>query len=381
MNKLIRFRQLQQLISAIFFEIVREPGVLFWGIVFPILLSLGLGLAFTKKSDTIRKIAVIEATVSPNASISETSSHIEDFLKRSAVIIPPKGNDPGYYKLVIEDKELGNSVFLFQKTDWKTAIMLLKRGNISLVVDEENYKPIYHFDPLNADAQLTYLRLSGLIGGNTIIKESTGNIKPLTVSGTRYIDFLIPGLIAMGIMMSCLWGVSYGIIEKRSKKLLRRLVATPMKKSHFLIALMTVRAGMNFVEGFLLFLFAHLAFNFQLQGSILAILTIFIAGNTAFAGISVLISSRTSNTEVGNGLINAVNMPMLVLSGVFFSYHNFPEWAIPTIQKMPLTIMADDMRSVFIEGAGFSDISMHALILFLTGVFFFTIGLKIFKWH
>ena len=138
---------------------------------------------------------------------------------------------------------------------------------------------------------------------------------------------------------------------------------------------------MNLTEGFLLFRFAHLVFNFQLQGSLPAVLVIFIAGNSAFAGISVFISSRTSNTEVGNGLINAVNMPMLVLSGIFFSYHNFPSWAIPYIQKLPLTIMADDMRSVFNEGAGLSDIAIHASILCLIGLVFFSIGLKIFKWH
>ena len=381
MNNPFRFKQLYQLTSAIFLEIVREPGVLFWGIVFPILLSLGLGLAFTKKPEIIRKIAIVENGKGSVSITLDTSTFINNYLKKNAVIIAPKGDQPLSYKISIPDKELGNTVFLFQKTSLDNAIMLLKRGNISLILDSENDKLLYHFDPMNSDAQLTYLKLIGLFNGKVRTGDSESNIKPLTVSGTRYIDFLIPGLIAMGIMMSCLWGVSYGIIEKRSKKLLRRMVATPMKKSHFLIALMTVRAGMNLIEGFLLFLFAHLVFNFQLQGSLPAVLVIFIAGNSAFAGISVFISSRTSNTEVGNGLINAVNMPMLVLSGIFFSYHNFPSWAIPYIQKLPLTIMADDMRSVFNEGAGLSDIAFHALVLTLIGLVFFSLGLKIFKWH
>jgi ABC-2 type transport system permease protein len=375
---MIQFKQLRQLISAIFFETVREPGVLFWGILFPILMSLGLGLAFSKKSDITRKVAIIEN----HKSITDTSSTINYFLKKNATVVEPKGDNPLYYKVTIPNEKLGNTIFLFQRTDWKSAMVLLKRGNISLVIDENNTKPEYHFDPTNTDAQLIYSKLTDLFSGKTNIKvENTDNIKPLTVSGTRYIDFLIPGLIAMGIMMSCLWGVSYGIIEKRSKKLLRRMVATPMKKSHFLIALITVRAGMNLLEGGLLFLVAYLVFGFQLQGSLAALLLIFVSGNIAFAGISVFISSRTSNTEIGNGLINAVNMPMMVLSGIFFSYHNFPDWAIPYIQKLPLTIMADDMRSVFIEGAGFTDISVHAIILAAIGVIFFSIGLKIFKWH
>jgi ABC-2 type transport system permease protein len=382
MNKIIQFKQLRQLISAIFFETVREPGVLFWGIAFPILMSLGLGLAFSKKSDITRKVAVIENHNSSSTSATDTCFTVEKFLKKNGEALAADGDKPMYYKIIIPDEKLGNTIFLFQETDWNNATILLKRGNVSIVIDEKNNQPLYHFDPSNTDAQLIYLRLKELFSGKISIGvANTEDIEPLTVSGTRYIDFLIPGLIAMGIMMSCLWGVSYGIIEKRSKKLLRRMVATPMKKSHFLIALITVRTVMNFVEGILLFFVAYLVFNFQLQGSIIALLTIFIAGNIAFAGISVFISSRTSNTEIGNGLINAVNMPMLVLSGIFFSYHNFPDWAIPYIQKLPLTIMADDMRSVFIEGAGFSDISLHALILALTGIIFFSVGLKIFKWH
>ncbi len=112
-----------------------------------------------------------------------------------------------------------------------------------------------------------------------------------TLPGTRYVDFLVLGLIAMGIMMSCMWGVSYGIIGKRGKKLLRRMIATPMLKSHFLISIMAVRIGMNFVEGILLFIFAHLVFNITIQGSLLATLILFIAGNIMFAGIAVLVSS------------------------------------------------------------------------------------------
>lgn len=381
MNKFVRFQQLWQLISALFLEIVREPGVLFWGILFPILLSLGLGLAFTKKMDVTRKIAIVEIPQKNSLALADTSFNFESYLEKQAVLIPPGKKEPACYKVTLPDQELGNVIFLFQKTSWKDAIVLLKRGAINLILTYDQNKAEYHFDPLNSDAQLTYLRLSGLLSGTTQHGERAGKVKSLTVNGTRYIDFLIPGLIAMGIMMSSLWGISYGIIEKRSKKLLRRMVATPMKKSHFLLALITVRTGMNFLESFLLFLFAHLVFHFQLQGSIPAILAVFIAGNTAFAGISVLISSRTANTEIGNGLINLVNMPMLVLSGIFFSYHNFPEWAIPFIQKLPLTVMADDMRSVFIEGAGLRDIGMNALFLTLSGIVFFGVGLRIFKWH
>ena len=185
----------------------------------------------------------------------------------------------------------------------------------------------------------------------------------------------------MGVMMSIMWGISYEIIDNRAKKLLRRMVATPMKKSHYLIALITVRIGMNFVESGFLFFFTWLAFGIKVQGSVPALLTIFMAGNISFAGIAIFMSSHTAKTEIGNGLINLVSMPMMVLSGIFFSYHNFPDWSQSIIQKFPLTMVADGVRSVFIEGAGFAEITIPSLILAGIGIIFFIAGLKIFRWH
>lgn len=178
-----------------------------------------------------------------------------------------------------------------------------------------------------------------------------------------------------------MWGLSYGMIEKRSKKLLRRMVATPMKKSYFLISIMTVRMVMNFLEAVLLILFAWLVFDITIQGSIVALLAIFISGNIGFAGLAFLISSRTAKTEVGNGLINVIVMPMMIFSGIFFSYHNFPDRIIPFLQKLPLTLVADGMRSIFIEGAGFGEVAVSVAILLIGGTVSFALGLKMFRWH
>lgn len=381
MSRLVRQRQLCALTTAYFKEITRERGVLFWGIVFPILMSLGLGVAFTKNADVVRKVAVIERKPTNNAR-SDSSSSIEAFLRNNATKIEPAGAEPVHYRITIPDKKLGNTTFIFENTSWQNAMVLLKRGNLAVAIDENNGRIEYHFDPRNPDAQLTYLKLSRLFGGKEApAATSDENIEPLTVAGTRYIDFLVPGLIAMGIMMSCLWGMSYGIVEKRTKKLLRRMVATPMKKSHFLVALMTVRVGMNVVESALLFIFAWLAFHITIQGDVSALFVIFLAGNVAFAGIAIFVSAHTANTEIANGLINMVVLPMMVLSGIFFSYHNFPDWSIPFIQKLPLTLLADGMRSIFIEGAGYADIYLPSLILAGIGVLFFSAGLRIFKWY
>ena len=377
MNRLF---QLWQLTMALYREILREPGVLFWGIIFPILMSLGLGVAFTKKSDVIRKVAIISPAINPPK--TDSSSVLLTFLENNAEEATSEEKESYDWKLVMKDEKLGNSIFLFYKMEWQEAMMELKRGTVNIILLEINGVTEYHFDPMNPDAQLSYLKLNSMMGpGKIAASESNPNIKPLTVTGTRYIDFLVPGLISMGVMMSCMWGISYGIIEKRSKKLLRRLVATPMKKSHFLIALITVRISMNFIESAVLFLFALFAFDMVIQGDLSSLILLFLAGNIAFSGIAVFVSSHTSNTEVGNGLINVVVMPMMVLSGIFFSYHNFPDWSIPVIQKFPLTTMTDGIRSIFNEGAGFAETAIPILILTATGVVFFLTGLKIFKWH
>jgi ABC-2 type transport system permease protein len=380
MNRWLRLKQLWQLITALFREIIREPGVLFWGILFPILMSLGLGLAFTKKADVIRKVAVINDTELRSA--GNSVALVEGFLLKSCERNTAAGKETWQWKYIIKDEKLGNSIFLFYEMNWKEAMQLLKRGTINVILRDHNGSVEYHFDPMNPDAQLTYLKLTGIIGnGEALPVGSDSEIKPLTVTGTRYIDFLVPGLITMGVMMSCMWGISYGIIEKRSKKLLRRLVATPMKKSHFLIALITVRIAMNFIESSVLFLFALIAFKMTIQGDISALILMFLAGNIAFAGLAVLVSSHTSNTEVGNGLINFVVFPMMVLSGIFFSYQNFPEWSLPVIRNLPLTMLTDGIRSIFNEGAGYHEVALPILILITIGVLFFSAGLKIFKWH
>lgn len=370
MNNPMKNSQLVQLILAQMRETFREPAVLFWGIVFPILMSLGLGVAFTSKKDVYHRMALV-GPVSP-----VLDSLIREHGTNGIV------NGKRTTEVKMSSPKMGNTVFTFDTMSWDEAMVQLKRGQLNVIITDSAGEIRYHFDPLNPEAQLSYLKISGLAGNHDLLNPETQQaIEPLTLKGTRYIDFLIPGLMAFGVISSCMWGISYSIIERRSKKLIRRMVATPMKKSNFLLAMVTVRVGMNFVESGLLVLFAWIVFGITIQGSIPALVALFIAGNFAFAGIAIFISSHTSKTEIGNGLINAVTMPMMVLSGVFFSYHNFPAWSIGFIKLLPLTLLTDGIRSIFNEGAGWMQVSVPTIVLAGTGIVFFIAGLKIFKWH
>ena len=397
--------QLGHLVLAHVKEVTRQPAVLFWGIIFPMLISLGLGLAFTRQAEVERHVAVISDNAATAADVPR--SDVDALLSSRAVRIADTKAGMPRYQLTIEDDAMGRTRFVLIETGWSHAMKLLKQGRISLILKEsgsggdqaqaqnqaQNQAQAqgpgpgltYHFDPLNPEAQLSYLKFSKLMSGKTRSGSSEAlisrGVQPIRVEGARYIDFLIPGLISMGVMMSCMWGISYGMIEKRSKKMLRRMVATPMRKSHFLMALMVVRVAMNFIEAGILFLFAALVFDISIQGSLPALFVIFVSGNIAFGGIAILTSSHTANTEVGNGLINAVVLPMSVLSGIFFSYHNFPDWSLPVIEKLPLTLLADGIRRIFIQGAGFAETAVPSMILLAIGVGFFSLGLRVFRWH
>jgi ABC-type multidrug transport system permease subunit len=361
--------QLYQLTLTQFLETIREPEVLFWGMLFPVLISIGLGLAFVQTSESKFHVMMVEKNPTELDSLLHIYAHPDQ--SRGKEILTWK----------VSDEILGNTEFQFESSDWKSSIVALKRGEADVIVSDSLGRVMYHFDPHNSQSQLIYMKLSALIQNPVSNNDTNTNIQPLTLKGVRYIDFLIPGLIAMGIMSSILWGVSYTMIERRSQKLLRRMVATPMKKSNFLFALMFVRIVMNMVEALVLFFFAWLLFGIQIQGNIGALLVLFFAGNIAFTGIAVLVSCRTSKTEVGTGWINAVQMPMMILSGIFFSYHNFPEWSIGIIKLLPLTALADGIRSIFNEGAGWMEIITPSIALSVFGVVCFVVGQKLFKWY
>ncbi len=362
-------KELRQLILIHFKELIREPGVLFWGIAFPIVMAWGLGIAFSGDRETRKQIAV---TGDPGHSrlYEWLSQHMEADTADDA------------YHFTIEDPVFGRNIFSFVQVDPADAITGVKRGKYQLFLESAGDSLIFHMDPANPEARLLQMQLSALIEGREgAFRFSSGEIEALDMKGTRYIDFLIPGLLAMGIMMACMWGMSWTLIERRKGLMLRRMVVTPMHRYNLLLGLMTARLSMNLAEALILLLFAFLYFGMVLQGSVLALVLVFFAGNLAFTGIAILVSSRTSNTEIGNGLINFVTMPMMVLSGIFFSYHNFPDWAIPVIQKLPLTMLADSIRSIFNEGAGLGQVMPEVLILSAIGLLSFVGGIRIFRWY
>lgn len=338
-----------ELLKVHFRAFIREPGIIFWAIFFPVIMAWVLGMAFTESSVTKNTVFVV--------------GKIEQ-----DTITERKFQVPG----------ISSEVWIeFKASTAPEAILAMKRGEIQVYLEQKSGTYIYHYDPVNQEALKSHLLLEKLLGEHKQFAE----IKAVTTPGSRYIDFLIPGLIALGIMNSCIWGIGYNLIEFRMKKLLRRMLATPMRRSDFLISHLIFRMFVCLVEAIILISFAMLTFQSQLQGSWLAFAVLFFSGVICFSGIAILVASKAQSSQVGHGLINAVILPMTILSGIFFSYHNFPAVIQHIIRYLPLTILADNMRAVFNEGAGLSIALLPAILLNCIGVVCFFVGMKIFKWY
>lgn len=347
-----------KLIIINFKNFFREPGALFWSFAFPIAMAWVLGMAF---SSTPEKKYTIYIDGDSTLKKLYPEEHGASFIKEI-------GQGTG---------TVAKATFI--KAEQKEIEIALKKGACILFIDLKKNNPVFHYDPSNSEAVTLYLMLQrDLLLKGSIAAYQTAKI---TTKGIRYIDFLIPGLLAMGIMNSCVWGISWFLIELRIKKLLRRMVASPMKKSTFIFSHFITRLLLTLFESCILVLFAWLFFDLEISGDSIALIPLYFSGILAFGGIGLVLASRTQSTHVGNGLINAVVLPMTIVSGIFFSYQGFPEWMIPLIKILPLTILTDSVRAVFNEGAGLSEVLLPCTILTVMGLTFYYLGLKLFKWY
>jgi ABC-type multidrug transport system permease subunit len=320
----------------------RKPAILFWAIGFPIAMSWILGVAF-------------------------------DHLGKTDIVLGIVGSVPHTGPL----STLKNIKWVPTPSDG--VYSALREGYFTVYLTPSGNSFVYHFDPKNSAAQATYLAIEKQLfdrqGGSGIQTEFINR------KGARYIDFLLPGIAAMSIMNSCLWGIGWGTIEMRMKKMLRRIMATPIPKAAFPMSMFLSRFLVSLVELLILYGFARFYFGTAIQGSWLAILGIITAGNLAFGGIALIVGSQTQTTSIGNGLINAVTLPMMILSGIFFSYRNFPDWAVHVIKYLPLTLVSDSLRLIFNEPVTIGAVMIPILVLSGIGVVATAIGLRIFKWH
>jgi len=324
----------------------REPAVVFWTLGFPIVLTVAFGVAFrSRPPDPIA--AAVEVGAGADA-------------LRAALASAPDV-----------------TVSILSPAEARAA---LRVGRVAIVVRHGNPRT-YAFDPTRPESRLARAVI------DDVLQRADGRRDPAAVAevritepGARYVDFLVPGLIGFNLMVASMWVVAFGIVENRQKNQLKRLMATPMKRSQFLLSFVAMRMLLIALELAVLLALARLVFEVPLRGSLWLLVAISVLGALAFSGIGLLLAARARTTQTVSGLINAVTIPMWLLGGVFFSRSQFPDAVQPVITALPLTAVNDALRAVMNEGAGPSAVAPQAILLAAFAVLSFGAALKLFRW-
>ncbi len=328
-------------------EFVRETEAIFWVFGFPLLLTLGLGYAFRDKPPDRIPIGVVSG---PHAAAQMRA------LASSPALLPR----------VYSERQ--------GRED-------LRRGKITLLVSGES-QPVYRFDPTRPEARTARVEADDALQAAAGRRNAFAARDELVhEQGSRYIDFLVPGLLGMNLMGTGMWGMGFTIANARMKKLLKRLIATPMRKSDYLIAQFLSRLVFLVIEIVVVVGFAWIVFGVRVNGSLLLFSLICLLGGMAFAAIGLLVASRARTLEAVSGLMNLVMMPMWICSGVFFSYERFPDAVKPLIRALPLTALNDALRAVMNDAAVAGQILPELGNLAVWTVLAYVAGLRMFRWQ
>jgi ABC-2 type transport system permease protein len=324
----------------------REPSAIFWTFGFPLALSLALGIAFRNRPPEPVRVGVVSPAGAAGAGVVQALA-----------------SSPELKVASFAEERDGREALRTSKID----VLVLPRSPVE-----------YVFDPTRPEGRLARAL------ADAALRPASGPAtidRPVVTPGSRYIDFLIPGLIGMNVMSSGMWGIGYVVVEMRTRKLLKRLIATPMSRAQFLWSFVLMRSAFLFIELPLLLLFGWIAFKVGVAGSLPLLVGMSLLGALAFSGIGLLVASRAQNTQTVSGLINLVMLPMFIGSGVFFSTARFPDWIQKPLRVLPLTALNDSLRSVMIEGAGPRAVASQAALLAGIGVVSFALALKLFRWR
>jgi ABC-2 type transport system permease protein len=331
-------------------EFLREPEAVFWTFAFPVLLAIGLGIAFRNKPAEIVHVGIVE--------------------------------DPGAGPVMAAlSASKALAVELVPSID--SGLASMRNGKIALVVQVRGARKVdYRYDDTRPDARTARLLVDDAIQRGAGRKDPTATSDSLVrEAGSRYIDFVIPGLLGMNIMGGSIWGVGFAIVDARRKKLLKRLVATPMSRFEYMMAFVFSRLGLLVAEVALVLGFAVMILGVPMRGSFAQLAVLVLLSAFAFGALGLLIASRAQTIEGASGLMNASMVPMWVLSGVFFSSENFPKAFQPFIKALPLTATIDSLRATMLRGDGWAAVTPEIAVLVVWTIVCGWLALRLFRWR
>ncbi|MCA9649033.1 MAG: ABC transporter permease [Myxococcales bacterium] len=345
-----RYSPLWELTMARVREVIREPGIVFWIFGFPVLMAIGLGIAFRERPPEPPTVAVVEGS-------------------------------PWLAEALDEPERLQVQVL-----DRATARERLRTGRVDLVIEARGPEPEagvgYRYDEMRDEGRLARYLADAVLQGSLSREDPAPTREELvTEKGSRYIDFLMPGLIGLNLMGSSMWGIGYSIVLARKRRQLRRFAATPMRRSHFMAAYLLSRLVFLVLELAGLVGLGFLAFGVTIHGSVISLVVVALLGAASFGAIGLLVAARVRSVEAANGWMNFIMMPMWILSGTFFAYTRFPELVHPLLRALPLTALIDGLRAIVNDGTGLAGLGVELGVMIAWGVVAFVLALRWFRWQ
>jgi ABC-type polysaccharide/polyol phosphate export permease len=348
-----RLYSLGQLVLSRVREFTREPEAVFWAVFFPILLTAALGIAFGGGSRDVVPVVTssaeiaraLEAEPSLSVQLMDDAAALKTLLNGQAALFAQLAPGAG----------------------------LSEAGGHGIV---------YRYDDTNPDGRSARLLV------DRAVQRAAGRVDPTPARdelvrepGSRYVDFVVPGLVGLGIMSNALWGIGFSIVDSRRRKLMKRLVATPMSRTYYLLSYLAWRMMILGIEVGVPIGFGVLAFGVPVRGSVLDLILICVVSSLAFSAIGLLLAALPRTIEAVSGLVNLVQVPMWIVSGVFFSSERFPGAVQPLIRALPLTAVNDALRAHMLQGAGL--VQLAPQLATLTGwlVVCFVLALRLFRWR
>ncbi|MBV9773617.1 MAG: ABC transporter permease [Gemmatimonadetes bacterium] len=338
---------LRELILMRIRAFLREPEALFWTFGFPIIMAIGLGLAFREKPAETSPVAVERGSV---------AERYLPALRRSPEI----------------------EVRIMDPADAATA---LRKGDVAVVLGGRDTLA-FRYDPGRAESRVARLL------ADRAVQAGAGGTRPVAVReraerqpGSRYIDWVIPGIIGLNLMSTGMWGIGFGVVQMRQKKQLKRLISTPMRRRDYLLSQILARLAFVVLEVPPIVLFAWLAFGVRVSGALLSLAVVVLLGTMTFAGLGLLAASRARTIEGASGILNLVMLPMFVLSGVFFPSSRYPDVMQPFVKALPLTALNGALRGVYNDGLPLYALGGSLAILAAWMVLSFLLALRIFRWQ
>lgn len=323
-------------------EFVRDTSAMSWNLIVPVLLVAGMAMIFSGPGQPLFKAAVI----APSGAVLDAKLH--PFLATP-------------------------HVQFYRETSIEEALPKVQRHRIDMLLDLSTTPGKYWINEESPKGTTLERVLAGTAGPKLQRETASG-------AQIRYVDWVVPGVLGMNIMFSCLFGIGYVIVRYRKSGYLKRLNATPMRAIEFICAQLLSRLVLIMVITVAVYVGTDLILHFRMEGSYLNLFLVALTGAIAMIAMGLTVAARVTSEELAGGLLNVISSPMMVVSGVFFSMDGSPKILQDAAKIFPLTHMIDAARAVMLDGAGLAQIAPQLAILSAMAVVFLAAGALMFKW-